>query len=102
MFYQLEVNDIHNISASACVLINFSMHHPGNVLSFGTVKVTLLIQVPRNLTKCSSIISVSFNDKLTGEGREGLRKETAGVGESVPSVPSASWHIPLKEGRVWK
>lgn len=98
MFYQLEVNDIHTISASACVLIRFSIYHPRNVVWLGTVKVTLLIQAPRNLTKCSSIIYVSFNDKLMGEGRERLRKETAGVGGKC-SLCSLCFVAPSLEGR---
>lgn len=98
MFYQLEVNDIHTISASACVLIRFSIYHPGNVVWFGTVRVTLLIQAPRNLTKCSSTIYVSFNDKLMGEVRERLRKETAGAG-GKSSLGSLCFRAPFLEGR---
>lgn len=69
MFYQLEVNGVHTISASACVLIRILIYHPGNVW-FCTVKVTLLIQMPSNLTKYSSTRCVSFNIKLMAEAEK--------------------------------
>lgn len=96
MFYQLGVNDIHTISASACVLTRFPVYHPGNVVWFGVGEGILLIQVPVNLTKGSPIINVWVHEVM-GQA-ERLGKETAGVGGKC-SLCSLCFVAPSPEGR---
>lgn len=100
MFYQLGVNDIHTISASACVLTRFPVYHPGNVVWFGVVEGILLIQVPANLTKGSPIINVCVN-KGDGARRKAGKGDCRSWWEVFPLLPLLCGTFPWRRKR-WR